>query len=100
MRAKLVKEALNEKRGEKADVRSRGDCVFKHDHPKVKDNKDHFPINSVKQARNALARANQYSSSPKWYDGSLKQLVKTVAREVGKKYKSIEISDEARKPGD
>lgn len=97
-KAKLVHESLNEKRGEKADIRSRGECVFKHDHRRVKDNKDHFPINSVKQARNALARVNQYDKSPEWYDGSLQDLNDAVVRVVHKKYKSIDISKEAKNP--
>jgi len=87
------------KKDPKAKTRNRGDVVFPAESPKVKDDKDHFPINSEKQARNALARANQYKSSPKWYDGSLKTLVTKVANAVKKKYKGIEVSKEAKTPG-
>jgi len=79
--------------------RSRGDCVFQSTHSKVKDGTDHFPINDADQARNALARANQYNSAPKWYDGSLDSLVKAVASAVKKKYTSIEVTKAAKKPG-
>lgn len=77
----------------------RGDCVFPHSSNKVKDNKDHFPINSEAQARNALSRANQYSKAPAWYDGSLQELVSAVARKVHSKYKDIEVSEASKKPG-
>ena len=53
--------------------KSRGDVVFTDE-----EGKQHFPINTVKQARNALGRANQYKKKPKWFKG---------------KYKGIEIID-------
>lgn len=77
----------------------RGVCVFPSTHSKVTDKKDHFPINSEAQARNALARANQFSSVPDWYSGSLQSLVNAVARAVSSKYESIDVSDKSRKPG-
>jgi len=77
----------------------RGDCVFPHTSNKVKDNKDHFPINSEAQARNALSRANQYDKAPPWYDGSLQELVSAVARKVHGKYPDIEVSEASKKPG-
>lgn len=82
-----------------AKVRSRGTCVFPAEHSQVKDNKDHFPINNENQARNALARANQYSSAPEWYRGSLQSLVNAVARKVHGKYPGIEVSEKSKKPG-
>lgn len=78
---------------------ARGTCVFPAKHPKVTDNKDHFPLNSEAQARNALARANQFSKAPPWYKGTLQSLVSAVVRKVHSKYKGIEISDAAKKPG-
>lgn len=101
---KLVSESFDEflnegKKDPKAKLRNRGDVVFPADSKSVKDDKDHFPINSLAQARNALARANQYSSSPSWYSGSLETLVKKVASAVHKKYPSIEVSKSAKKPG-
>jgi hypothetical protein len=92
-------DALNEKKDPKADVRNRGDVVFPAKSKSVKDDKDHFPINSVAQARNALARVNQYSSAPSWYKGSLESLVKAVAGAVKRKYPSIKVSKAAEKPG-
>ena len=83
----------------KAKVRNRGTCVFPAEHPKVKDNKDHFPLNSESQARNALARASQYSSAPEWWAGSLKELVNAVARKVHSKYKGIKVTNKSKKPG-
>lgn len=83
----------------KAKVRSKGKVVFDSTHPKVKDNKDHFPINSVAQARNALARANQFSKTPEWFKGTLKEFVNSVVKAVKKHYPSIEVSEKAKKPG-
>jgi hypothetical protein len=77
----------------------RGDAVFQSTHPKVKDNKDHFPINDADQARNALARASQYSSAPPWYSGSLESLVGAVQRAVKSKYPSIKTTPKSKKPG-
>lgn len=54
-----------------------------------------FVHNSVAQARNALARANQYDKSPGWYKGSLSDLKKAVASAVKKAYPSIEVSKKA-----
>jgi hypothetical protein len=79
--------------------RSRGRCVFPYEHSKVTDKKDHFPINSENQARNALARVNQYKKAPKWYEGSIESLVKTVANAVKKAYPDIKVSKAAEKPG-
>jgi len=97
--AKEVDEELNEKKDPKAKVRNRGNVVFPAGSKKVKDDKDHFPINNEAQARNALARANQYSSSPPWYEGSLKELVGKVAGAVKRKYPNIKVSKAAKKPG-
>lgn len=83
----------------KAKVRNRGTVVFPADHPKVTDKKDHFPINNEAQARNALARANQFSKAPEWYKGSLQSLVSAVAKKVKGKYKGIEVSKKSTKPG-
>lgn len=86
-------------KNKKTKGETRGDCVFQSTHPKVKDGKDHFPINSEAQARNALARVNQFEEAPPWYDGSLKSLVSSVAKAVENKYKDIEVSKSAKKPG-
>lgn len=69
--------------------------VFPADSTAVKDDKDHFPIHDKSHARNALARANQYSKSPSWYTGSLDSLKKRVAEKVKSKFPSIEVSEES-----
>lgn len=83
----------------KAKVRHRGKCVFPAESRRVKDKKDHFPINDADQARNALARANQYSKVPAWFDGTLAELAKAVANKVHKEYPSIEVTEKSKKPG-
>ena len=96
---KTAKKKEKKKLDPKAKTRNRGKVVFPAESSKVKDHKDHFPINNEDQARNALARANQYSKAPKWYDGSLQSLVDAVVRAVKKHYKSIEVSKASSKPG-
>jgi hypothetical protein len=94
----LTKTAEKKKKLDpKAKVRNRGTvCVPAES---AKDKKDHFPINNIDQARNALARVNQYSKAPSWYSGSLQSLINTVVRKVKSKYPSIETSKESSKPG-
>jgi len=79
----------------KAKVRNKPNPVFDAKSPKVNDDKDHFPLGSAAQARNALARANQYSSAPAWYNGPLGDLKAAVARAVKKAYPSIEVTEKA-----
>lgn len=79
--------------------KDRGDVVFKETNPKIKDDSEHFPINNVNQARNALQRANQYSKEPKWYDGTLSELINAIVSAVHNKFPSINISDKSKKPG-
>jgi hypothetical protein len=81
----------------KVKARNRGSVVFPAS--SSKDNKDHFPINNENQARNALARASQYSSAPPWYSGSLQSLVSRVQSAVHSKYPSIKVSKKSKKPG-
>ena len=95
----VAKEKSTKKKDPKAKVRNRGTVVFPAESSSVKDDKDHFPINDEAQARNALARANQYSKAPEWYNGSLDSLVKAVARKVHSKYPGIKVTEEAKKPG-
>ena len=82
-----------------AKVRNRGKVVFPAGSQKVKDNKDHFPINDETQARNALQRVNQFSSSPPWFTGSLQELVNSVVSAVRRAYPGIKIGKSANKPG-
>jgi hypothetical protein len=81
----------------KAKIRNRPNPVFDSKHPKVKDNKDHFPLGNENQARNALARVNQYDSAPEWWSGNLGSLQSAVVRSVHKKYPNIEVSEKAKK---
>jgi len=77
----------------------KGDFVFGKDHPKVKDNKDHFPLNTRGRGANALAQASKFKKVPSWYKGSLEELVSAVQRAVKKKYKGIETTKASKKPG-
>jgi len=84
---------------EKLATQDRGDCVFPASKVNNKSNKDHYPINNINQARNALARASQHKSVPGWYSGSLESLVKAIQRKVHAKYPSIETTNKSKKPG-
>ncbi len=96
-RSKLLFQVLLARAAKKldpnAEIRNRGDVVFPANSKKVKDNKDHFPINSEPQARNALSRVAQYSSVPPWYSGTLQELQATVRNAVKRKYKNIEVTE-------
>lgn len=74
------------------ESKDRGHCIFPKEHPKVTDGNDHFPINDVAHARNALARAAQYDKKPNWFKGSLKELQDIVKKTVHKEFPSIEVS--------
>jgi len=91
-----LKSKYSQTEAKKTKAQTRGKCVFQSSHAKVTDDKDHFPINSVKQARNALARAGQYNKSPSWYKGSLSQLQKTIQNAVKKAYPSIEVTEKVQ----
>ena len=92
VKSNIVKTAKAKKLDPKAKVRSRGKVVFPAESPKVKDKKDHFPINDADQARNALARVGQYDKAPPWYKGTLTELKSAVQRAVHKHYKGIEVT--------
>jgi hypothetical protein len=81
------------KKDPKAKVRNRGKVVFPAGSSKIKDDKDHFPINSAAQARNALSRAGQYKSVPTWYKGSLTELKDAIKHRVKSEYPSIEVTE-------
>lgn len=94
---KSKNESKEREHDPKAGVRNRGEVVFPAESPKVKDDKDHFPINTQSQARNAIARGNQFSSAPDWYKGSAQELVNAIIKAIKKKYPDMEISKEAKK---
>ncbi len=95
----LLDEMMNEKKDPDAKVRNRPDPVFDDSNPKVKDDKDHFPIDTKGRAKNALSRASQYSKKPAWWDGTLKSLVSRVRSKVKSKYPSIKLTKASAKPG-
>lgn len=84
--------AMAVKKDPKAKVRNRGDVVFPADSKNVTDDKDHFSINNIAQARNALARVAQYSALPNWATGlTLKELQNRVRNAVKNKYPKIKV---------
>jgi hypothetical protein len=93
----LVAEAKKKKSklDPKAKVRTKPSPVVPAE--RAKDKKDHFPLGSLNQARNALARVMQYDKVPPWYKGSLKSLQEAVRRAVKRKYPSIEVSGPKKK---
>jgi len=81
-----------EKKKKSAAIRNKPSPVFSAESPSVKDDKDHFPVSSIAQARNALARAGQFDSTPSWYSGKLSTLKSKIKSAVRRKYPSIEVS--------
>tara|TARA_Y100000310_G_C20693011_1_gene823625 strand:+ start:1284 stop:1832 length:549 start_codon:yes stop_codon:yes gene_type:complete len=95
-----LQPSLSEKDDPKAKVRNRPDPVFSAGSKFVKDNEDHFPINTKARGENALAQASKYKSLPSWATGlSLTKLVKKIQSAVHSKYPEIEITDASAKPG-
>jgi hypothetical protein len=76
----------------KAGVRNKPSPVFDADDKNVTDKKDHFPLGTENQARNALAQANKYDKTPAWYKGTLESLKKKVAAAVKKQYPLVKIT--------
>lgn len=69
------------------------------DHAKVNDDKDHFNVSDANHGRNAISRVNQYSSAPPWFEGTLKELINTVYKNVHSKFPGIDIDPKKKKPG-
>jgi len=88
----LLIEKKKRKLDPSAKVRNRPSPIFPADSKSVKDDKDHFPVSSIAQARNALARAGQFDSTPSWYSGKLSTLKSKIKSAVKRKYPSIEVS--------
>lgn len=78
-------------------AKSKGKCCLKSNHRLVNDGKDHYPINSLAQARNALSRVMQHEVVPPWFDGTLTQLRKIVIDCVKDNYESIDVEIKPRK---
>ena len=81
----------------KAKTRNRGDVVFPAGSAKVKDNKDHFEVNTEAQCRAALSYAGHYSKAPPWYSGSLEELKAAIRRKVKSKCPNIDVSEPKKK---
>lgn len=83
-----------------SDSEKRSDFVFPADSSDVNDGKGHFPLNSLRRARAAIAYANKYQELPTWYSGDLdlNGFVDKIVSEVKKQYPSIEISPESYIP--
>ena len=91
----LAKE-LKGKTDPKAKVRNKSSAIFESTHSKVKDKKDHFPIDTAGRARNALARVNQFDAAPEWWSGSIKELKNAVVKAVKAKYPSIKVTEKSK----
>ena len=63
---------------------------------KVNDNKEHFPIANVDQAKSALVRVSEYSTAPRWYDGPLSEVQAKVREAVLRSYPYLEQSSEEK----
>ncbi len=68
--------------------------IFSSNDAKVNDSKDHFPINDIDQARNALIRVAEYQTAPKWYNGSLSEVVAKVKDVVKTNFSNLEVSED------
>jgi len=74
--------------------------IFPKESPKVTDGRDHFPIPEKAHGQQALARVNQYSSVPSWYDGSLEELKATVVKAVESKFPGMKVEEEKFEPSE
>jgi hypothetical protein len=74
-----------------------GDFIFPKTHAKVKDKKDHFPIQNANHARNALGQAGKFTEAPKWFIGTLKELQSAIRRRVKAKFPDVKVSDKKKK---
>jgi len=76
--------------------RNRPYPVFDAKDFRVRDNKDHYPINTLSKARKALEKVHGFDKSPKWFKGDLAELRTSVARAVKFKYPSIKIPTKSK----
>jgi hypothetical protein len=84
---KVDKTDANSAKDKSAKCRNRGDVCFPAEGSGS--GKDHFPINDIDQACNALSQVGKYTKAPPWYKGTLESLKNTVSRKVHSKYPSI-----------
>jgi hypothetical protein len=77
----------------------RSDFVFPASDDRVNDGRGHFPLNTKGRAYSALAFANAYHKAPRWFKGSLKELVRDVCDGVKKQYPDIHVNWKSCVPG-
>lgn len=90
--AKLEKTAAKKSKKGK----DKGSFVFGPNHPKVKDGKGHFPIDTENRARAALRYAGHKDKHP-WFSGSVEELRAAIRRAVKRKYPKIDVSEKKSK---
>jgi hypothetical protein len=72
-------------------------CAWPKSHRRVLDGRNHYPVKSVNQARNALSRVMQHDSVPEWFDGTLAQLRRGVINKVKSLYPSVDVKIKPKK---
>ncbi len=65
--------------------------VAGHPSKEVVDGKDHFPIETEGQARDAVLRATALQVCPVWFDGPLDRLRNTVCINAGLRYPTLSV---------
>ena len=100
---KKLDESENENDNELQDNIKRDNFIFSKTHLLVTDGKDHFAINTIRRANNVLQSVVQYSGSkklskPKWWKGTLEQLLSIVTHNVKQTYPSIEVKQNKSAP--
>ena len=69
-------------------------AIFPSTHPKVNDDKDHYPIPDKVHGKNALGRLSEFKGSkPSWWDGTPEELKNTILRAVKEKFPSMNVDD-------
>jgi hypothetical protein len=70
-------------------------AIFPSTHPKVNDDKDHYPIPDETHGRAALQRLSEFKGSkPSWWDGTPEELKNAIVRAVKGKFPGMKVDDE------
>jgi len=94
----LKKEEKTEGKPKEYQVK-KTDFIFSKGSKLVKDNRDHYPINTEGRAKNALARAAQTGGkAPTWFKGTYTQFRTKVISAVKRKYPSIKVTTKFENP--
>jgi len=56
---------------------------------KVKDNKGHYPMDTLEQAKRSLAIVNKLTEVPEWYEGTLEELKSKVKEAIVEKHPKV-----------